>query len=80
MAALKVLLPQYGMGMSEGEIVSWKKAVGDHVNEGETLVEIEAAKATVEVPSPASGTVLELLAAEGDIVEVRGVIARLQLD
>ncbi|WP_439534564.1 biotin/lipoyl-containing protein [Polymorphobacter sp.] len=79
MAKLKVLLPQFGMGMQDGEIVRWLKAVGDSVAEGEALVEIEAAKTTVEVPSPAAGTLIEIVAEEGETVDVRGHIATLEL-
>jgi pyruvate/2-oxoglutarate dehydrogenase complex dihydrolipoamide acyltransferase (E2) component len=78
MAILKVLLPQFGMGMQDGEIVRWLKAVGDTVAEGEPLVEIEAAKTTVEVPSPGSGTLSEILADEGDTVDVRSHIASIE--
>lgn len=79
MAVIDVLLPQFGMGMQDGEIISWLKAVGDTVREGDPLVEIEAAKTTVEMPSPASGTLTEILAREGDTIEVRTVIARISL-
>lgn len=75
MANMKVLLPQFGMGMQDAEIVRWMKAVGETVEAGEPLLEIEAAKTTVEVPSPGAGTVTEILAQEGDTVEVRAHIA-----
>lgn len=77
MAVIDVLLPQFGMGMQDGEIIRWLKAVGDAVREGDPLVEIEAAKTTVEMPAPASGTLTEILAQEGDTIEVRAVIARI---
>jgi pyruvate/2-oxoglutarate dehydrogenase complex dihydrolipoamide acyltransferase (E2) component len=79
MAKLKVLLPQFGMGMQDGEIIRWLKAVGDSVADGEPLVEIEAAKTTVEVPSPAAGTLIEIIAEEGETVDVRGHIATLEV-
>jgi len=77
MAMIDVLLPQFGMGMQDGEIIRWLKAVGDTVREGDPLVEVEAAKATVEIPAPAGGTIAQILASEGDTVEVRTVIARI---
>lgn len=80
MPIVDVLLPQFGMGMTDGEIVRWHKAVGETVQEGEVLVEVEAAKTTVEVPSPSAGELVEILAAEGETVEVRAPIARLQTD
>lgn len=79
MAKLKVLLPQFGMGMQDGEIVRWLKSVGDAVADGEPLVEIEAAKTTVEVPSPAAGTLVEIVAEEGDTVDVRAHIATIEV-
>lgn len=78
MAKIKVLLPQFGMGMQDGEIVRWLKAVGDTVEAGEMLVEVEAAKTTVEIPSPASGTLTEILVEEGETVDVRSHIATIQ--
>jgi pyruvate/2-oxoglutarate dehydrogenase complex dihydrolipoamide acyltransferase (E2) component len=75
MANMKVLLPQFGMGMQDAEIVRWMKAIGDSVEAGEPLVEIEAAKTTVEVPSPGSGTLSEILVEEGESVTVRTHIA-----
>lgn len=78
MATVDVLLPQFGMGMQDGEIIRWLKSVGDMVESGELLVEVEAAKTTVEVPSPASGKLIEIVAQEGETVDVRAVIARLE--
>ena len=79
MARIKVLLPEWGMGMSEGTIVKWLKAVGDTVREDEPLVEVEAEKATEVVEAPASGVLKEILFAEGTIVEVRTPIAIIEL-
>jgi pyruvate/2-oxoglutarate dehydrogenase complex dihydrolipoamide acyltransferase (E2) component len=78
MAIIDVLLPQFGMGMSEGEVLKWHRSVGDRVAKGDILVEIEAEKANVEVPSAYDGTVVEILAQEGEIVEVRTAIARIE--
>ena len=71
---IEVRLPQWGMGMTEGEILEWLKRDGERVVQGEPLVEVEAAKATEVVDAPATGT-LRILAKVGDIVEVRDVIA-----
>jgi pyruvate/2-oxoglutarate dehydrogenase complex dihydrolipoamide acyltransferase (E2) component len=73
--AHEVKLAQFGMGMSEGTPLRWLKKEGDMVREGEPIVEIEAAKAVVEVPSPASGKLTKILAAEGTTVPVYSVIA-----
>ena len=77
MANMKVLLPQFDMGMQEAEVVRWLKAVGDPVEAGEALVEVEAAKTTVEVPSPGTGVLTDIMVQEGETVEVRGHIATL---
>ena len=63
-------LPDVGEGLTEAEIVSWKVKAGDTVTINQVLVEIETAKSLVELPSPFAGTVGDLLAAEGDTVEV----------
>lgn len=75
-----VLLPQWGMGMSEGTIVEWLKAVGDRVEEDEALAEVESAKVEETLESPASGTLVEILLAEGDTAEVRTVVAVIETD
>lgn len=80
MASMKVLLPQFGMGMQDAEIIRWMKAVGDKIVAGEILLEIEAAKTTIEVPSPGTGTLAEILAEEGETVEVRAAIARIVIE
>lgn len=63
-------LPDVGEGLTEAEIVTWKVAVGDQVKTNQIIVEIETAKSLVELPCPFDGVVSELLAAEGDTVEV----------
>jgi 2-oxoglutarate dehydrogenase E2 component (dihydrolipoamide succinyltransferase) len=63
-------MPQLGETVTEGTILRWAKKVGDSIVEDEVLVEISTDKVDTEVPSPASGTVLEILVAEGDTVGV----------
>lgn len=75
MARVEVLLPQWGMGMSEGTITSWLKAVGDTVAEDEALAEVEAEKVEETLESPAAGTLVEILVPEGETVEVRTPVA-----
>lgn len=74
---IEVKMPQFGMGITEVELVRWLKHEGDQVEEDEPLLEIETAKTTTEVPSPASGTVAKLLAAPGDTIEVYAVVAQI---
>jgi 2-oxoisovalerate dehydrogenase E2 component (dihydrolipoyl transacylase) len=66
----KFPLPDVGEGLTEAEIVSWKVAVGDQVKVNQTICEIETAKSIVELPCPFEGVVEELLAQEGETVEV----------
>jgi pyruvate/2-oxoglutarate dehydrogenase complex dihydrolipoamide acyltransferase (E2) component len=75
MARIKVLLPQWGMGMSEGTIVKWLKAVGDTVAEDEPLAEIEAEKTTEVIESPSAGKLVEILEQPGAVVPVRTPVA-----
>ena len=63
-------LPDVGEGLTEAEIVTWKVKVGDQVSVNQTICEIETAKSLVELPCPFEGEVTELLAQEGDTVEV----------
>jgi len=63
-------LPDVGEGLTEAEIVNWRVAVGDVVEVNQPIVDIETAKAVVELPCPFSGTVSALLVAEGRVVPV----------
>lgn len=63
-------LPDVGEGLSEAEIIAWHVAVGDRVEVDQAIVEIETAKSMVELPSPYAGTVVQLLAAAGDVITV----------
>src|SRR5271169_2261342 len=63
-------LPDAGEGLTEADIVAWHVKPGDRVEDGQIIVEIETAKAVVELPSPWDGTVARLLAEEGETVEV----------
>jgi pyruvate/2-oxoglutarate dehydrogenase complex dihydrolipoamide acyltransferase (E2) component len=80
MARVEVLLPQWGMGMSEGTITSWLKTVGESVAEDEPLAEVEAEKVEETLESPASGKLSEVLVPEGETVEVRTVVAVIETD
>jgi pyruvate dehydrogenase E2 component (dihydrolipoamide acetyltransferase) len=71
MAELKEFkLPDVGEGLTEADIVAWHVKPGDRVEDGQIIVEIETAKAVVELPCPWDGTVARLLAEEGQTVEV----------
>lgn len=70
----KIVLPKSGMGIEEATVVRWLKAEGELVKQGEALVEIETAKATMEVEAPASGTLMKILLAEGESAAVNSDI------
>ncbi|RMH68218.1 MAG: dihydrolipoyllysine-residue succinyltransferase, partial [Actinomyces sp.] len=72
-----VTMPQLGETVTEGTITRWFKQVGETVAEDEPLFEVSTDKVDSEVPSPASGVLLEILAHEGDVVEVGQVLARI---
>ncbi|MCY4193991.1 MAG: 2-oxo acid dehydrogenase subunit E2 [bacterium] len=76
----EVRMPQLGETVVEGTIVQWFKQVGDAVAEDEPLFEVSTDKVDSEVPSPMSGVLTEIVAAEGDTVEVGAVIAVLSED
>lgn len=66
----RFLLPDAGEGLTEAEIVQWLVQVGDAVTVNQTIVEIETAKSLVELPSPFTGVVAEILVPEGTTVDV----------
>jgi pyruvate dehydrogenase E2 component (dihydrolipoamide acetyltransferase) len=68
-------MPKLGFDMAEGLLVRWVKQVGETINKGDVLAEIETDKATVEVESSASGVVLQLIVDQGTMVPVNAPIA-----
>jgi pyruvate dehydrogenase E2 component (dihydrolipoamide acetyltransferase) len=72
--AYEFKLPDLGEGLTEGEIARWLVEEGQDVAEDEPLVEIATDKTTVEIPSPASGTVSRILVPEGEVVPVGTVL------
>ncbi len=68
-------MPKLGFDMAEGLLVRWVKQVGENINKGDVLAEIETDKATVEVESSASGVVLQLVVDQGTMVPVNAPIA-----
>ncbi len=75
--ATDVLMPQMGESIAEGTIIKWLKKVGDTVQRDEPLLEISTDKVDAEIPAPAAGVLVEILANEGETVAVNAVIARL---
>jgi pyruvate dehydrogenase E2 component (dihydrolipoamide acetyltransferase) len=72
--AYEFKLPDLGEGLTEGEIARWLVEEGQEIAEDAPLVEIATDKTTVEIPSPASGTVSRILVAEGEVVPVGTVL------
>jgi len=72
-----VVMPQMGESIAEGTVSKWLKKVGDHVDRDEPLLEISTDKVDAEIPSPAAGTLTEILANEGDTVPVNAIVARI---
>ncbi len=75
---IEVNMANLGYDMETGKIVSWLKKIGDSVDRGEPIAEIETDKATVEMESMRSGTLVEIVAAEGTDVRVGQLIAYLE--
>ncbi|HEX4807084.1 MAG TPA: biotin/lipoyl-containing protein, partial [Conexibacter sp.] len=73
----QVVMPQMGDSVAEGTILEWHKHEGERVEADETLVEISTDKVDAEVPAGVAGTVVRILAAEGDTVAVGSVLAEI---
>ncbi|HEY4532328.1 MAG TPA: biotin/lipoyl-containing protein, partial [Kurthia sp.] len=71
-----IIVPELAESITEGEIVRWVKQVGDSVEKGEFIVELETDKVNAEIISEEAGVLTEILAQEGDVVEVGAVIAK----
>jgi len=76
-ASYEVKLPDIGEGVAEGEIVRWLVKPGDAVKEDQPLVEVMTDKASVEIPSPRTGTIEALLVEEGAVIPVGSVLVRI---
>ncbi len=78
--AFEFKLPDLGEGLTEGEIARWLVTEGQELAEDDPLVEIQTDKTTVEIPSPAAGTVSRILVAEGEVVPVGTVLVVIGAD
>jgi pyruvate dehydrogenase E2 component (dihydrolipoamide acetyltransferase) len=72
-----VVMPQMGESIVEGTLTKWLKKTGDKVERDEPLFEISTDKVDTEIPSPAAGTLGELLVQEGQTVQVNAIVARI---
>ena len=73
----EITMPQMGISVAEGTILEWRKAPGEQVEADETICDVTTDKVDVEIPSPASGTLAEIVVEAGETVPVGTVIARL---
>ena len=80
MAEREFKLPDLGEGLTEGEVVRWLVAEGDAIVLNQPIVEVETAKAVVEIPAPYAGTVRRLHAGEGDTVDVGAPLISVETD
>ncbi len=72
--AIKIIMPKLGESVVEGTVVNWLKKEGETVEEFESLLEVESAKVSTEIPSPASGILLKILVSAGTTVNAETVI------
>ncbi len=72
--AQEIKMPNLGSDMEEGILLNWTKQIGEQINEGDVIAEIETDKATVEVPATASGTLIKLIGEPGETLKVGSVI------
>src|SRR5690349_14804929 len=72
-----IVMPQMGESIVEGTLTKWLKKPGDHVDRDEPLFEISTDKVDTEIPSPAAGTLAEVLVEEGKTVGINTVVGRI---
>ena len=75
---MKIELPQVGESVTEGIIGKWLVAVGDKVEKYDPIVEVVTDKVAMELPSPVSGTLREIIALEGETIPMGGIIADIE--
>ncbi len=80
MAKFTFNLPDIGEGIAEAEIVEWHVKVGDTIEEDAALADVMTDKATIDLESPVSGTVLELAGEAGDIIAVGGMLVVVEVE
>ena len=76
---MQVTLPEMGESVTEGTVAKWLKQPGDPVREGEALVEVTTDKVDAEVPAPATGKLVKILAAAGQTIAVGAPLAEIEV-
>lgn len=74
---IPILMPQAGQSMEEGTIIAWMAGVGDRIEVGQVIMEIETDKAAMDVEAVDAGRIAKIVAAEGDVVPVKAPVAYL---
>ncbi|MBX7145079.1 MAG: 2-oxo acid dehydrogenase subunit E2 [Oligoflexia bacterium] len=77
---VEMVMPQMGESIAEATVSKWRKQVGETVEKDEIILEISTDKVDSEIPSPASGTIVEILAKETDVVPVKTKIAIIETE
>ncbi len=80
MAILEVKVPQLSESVAEATLLQWKRKVGEAVAIDEILIEVETDKVVLEVPAPAAGVLIEIVAADGATVTAEQLIARIDTE
>ncbi len=80
MKKVNVIMPKFGLTMTKGTIVEWRKKVGEKVEKGEVIATVESEKITGEVEAPASGILVEILHDVGDEVPVGEPIGIIEVE
>jgi len=80
MATVEMVMPKMGESVMEGTVLSWLKNVGDAIEEDESVLEVATDKVDTEIPATHAGVLKEILAQEGDVIEVGKTIAVIEVD
>ena len=80
MGLVEMVMPKMGESVMEGTVLSWLKQVGDRIEEDEPVLEVATDKVDTEVPAVQAGVLKEILAQEGEVVQVGAPIARIEIE
>ena len=80
MAKIEMVMPKMGESVMEGTILTWLKSVGDTIEQDESVLEVATDKVDTEVPATHAGTLVEILAQEGDVIQVGAAIAIIETE
>ena len=75
---IEITMPNLSHYVTEGMVAHWYKKEGDHVQEGELILEIETIKAATDVEAPGTGTLVRILVQEGEFVKCETLLAEIE--